>query len=481
MTLSASPRPASKDVQALGRRFKQGYKWDRSGGGHYRILDRNGRFVEHRGRPISVSGNASPGVVRALEEQLVEARVLRGSKTRVTDEAKKTRNEALRKMSAEQAVIRSEQARALRTRLGTLLAHVGGLELPGLPGDLGYVGALVLRDTPSENGKRLKTPDLLSDSARRMLNGAWVEPEYAAVWEMVAARLEHAPDVVGEWYNLVREARGLPSDSVEVRIPKDSEDDWPFRVGLLSLDSLLVDTYQRPVAWPFVRREAARFDPSLVGTIDVAQRSPSQYAILDGQQRSQIVRLVGKGTIWASIYVGLDLASEARFFLHKNRDRKIVHPYYTFRAMLIARDPDALSIDSIVTKHGYTLAIGAPTAERTANIAAIAAVMRAYERKLPDGGDTLDPTLQVLKQSTKGRDRGQESVLIRGVSSMFVENPDLDRDLLTVVLAATGPDLILGRARDHKRNVGGSAEQGVVAVLTIEYAKMYRARSRRKS
>ena len=108
--------------------------------------------------------------------------------------------------------------------------------------------------------------------------------------------------------SLLREARGLPADTVELRLPADAVDEWPFRVELLPLDALLVDdTYQRPVSWLFVRNEAARFDASLVGTIDVAQRSPSQFAILDGQQRSQIVRLVGKRTIWASVRYGTRL------------------------------------------------------------------------------------------------------------------------------------------------------------------------------
>ena len=162
----------------------------------------------------------------------------------------------------------------------------------------------------------------------------------------MADRLDRAPNLVGEWFSLVREARGLPGDTVEFRLPKGAQDDWPFDQKLLPLDVLFADSsYQRPVNWPFVRKESARFDPTLVGAIDVAQRSPSSYAILDGQQRMQMVRMVGKGTVWASVYVGLDLPSEARFFLHKNRDRKSVHPYYTYVARLTARDPDAIDPD----------------------------------------------------------------------------------------------------------------------------------------
>src|SRR5262245_2473755 len=116
---------------------------------------------------------------------------------------------------------------------------------------------------------------------------------------------------------MVRGARGLPLDRVEVRFT-DDDGEWPFRVERLPLAACFADpAYQRPANWSFVRSSAARYDPTLVGTIDVAQRGPGSYAILDGQQRSEIVKLVGKETIWASIYVRLDAASEARFFLHK--------------------------------------------------------------------------------------------------------------------------------------------------------------------
>lgn len=466
-------RPASKELIEFGRNFKQGYRWERSGGGHWRIRDREGKLVEFRGRPITTSGNPSSGVLRALEEQLIEAHVLKGTKVRISDESVKRRIEANRRIVRERTAARQLVANALHERYKRAFEAMGGLDVPGLAADLGHVAAIILREMPSTNGderRAQKTPDLLAMSAFRLLHSAWVEDDYRVIWEALASRLESAPDHVGEWYTLVREARGLPADTVQLRLPKGTEDDWPFRVELLPLDALFVDmAYQRPVAWPFVRREAARFDPSLVGTIDVAQRSPSSFAILDGQQRMQIVRLVGKQTIFASIYVGLDLPSEARFFLHKNRDRKIVHPFYTFRAMMASNDEGALAANAIVERYGYKLTTGAPLSANSTSIAAISAVQTAYGRKLPDGTDTLDPTLSVLSRSTRGRQRGQDSMLIRGVSSALVERPDVDLDVLVDVLAAIGPDLLLGRARDLKRTAHVTGEQAVVTVILMEH------------
>jgi hypothetical protein len=293
----------------------------------------------------------------------------------------------------------------------------------------------------------------------------------------VLDRLERAPDVVGEWFNLIREAKGLPADHVEVKLPKGAQDDWPFDVKLLPLEALFADDqYQRPVNWPFVRKEAARFDPSLVGTIDVAQRGPSQFAILDGQQRREIVRMAGKTSIFASVYVGLDLASEARFFLHKNRDRKSVHPYYTYVARLTARDPEALAVEAIVRKHGYQVAIGAPREGLHDNIAAIAALESAYRRKREDGSDALTPTLATMREGTYGRQLGNSAALIHGLSILYSENGQLEQERMIDVLLWLGPELAVGRARDLHRNSGGSIQQRMADVLRAEYGRKGKGR-----
>ena len=256
--------------------------------------------------------------------------------------------------------------------------------------------------------------------------------------------------------------------------PADAELDWPYTVELLPFDRLLVDWgYQRPVKWTFVRKEASRFDPTLVGTIDVAERHRGeQFAILDGQQRVEICKLVEKTTIWASVYRGLDTASEARFFLKKNKDRNAMHPYYTFNARVTANDPEALEIQRIVKEFGYVLSITAPKMNMYENhIAGIAAVEDSYTRKRPDGSDALTPTLATLKATTLGRTGGQNSVLIRGLAALYQDyGPDqLNDAVVRETLSELGPELVVGRARDAARGSGGSATKALRGVLQSEY------------
>jgi hypothetical protein len=465
--------PASKEVRALSRDFKQGYHWQPTGGGHWRLLDRSGAYVEHEGTVITVGDKPSPGVVRALKDELTEARVLKGTDPRpMNEEVKAKRTATYRALNEARDRRRQEIATERLRRLREVLKPIG-IETPGIAPDLGWVGQVIAR----ESFQRELSHDLVTQNARRVLSGGWTEDRYGEVWDAMLDRLERAPDVVGEWFNLIREAKGLPADHVEVKLPKGAQDDWPFDVKLLPLEALFADDqYQRPVNWPFVRKEAARFDPSLVGTIDVAQRGPSQFAILDGQQRREIVRMAGKTSIFASVYVGLDLASEARFFLHKNRDRKTVHPYYTYVARLTARDPEALAVEAIVRKHGYQVAIGAPREGSHDNIAAIAALESAYRRKREDGSDALTPTLATMREGTYGRQLGNSAALIHGLSILYSENGQLEQERMIDVLLRLGPELAVGRARDLHRNSGGSIQQRMADVLRAEYGRKGKGR-----
>src|SRR4029077_1167046 len=172
----------------------------------------------------------------------------------------------------------------------------------------------------------------------------------------LASELETAgPDYVNHFLTLVRRARGLPESIVVTKPRLTKKDEWPFEVWQLEVDALIVDhDYQRPVSWPFVRRIAQSFDETLVGTIDVAERHADVvYAILDGQLRFEAMKLVGKTTVWASVYKGLSKQAEARFFIHKNRDKKEMHPFYTYRALLAAGDEETVEIEKLVKRLGY--------------------------------------------------------------------------------------------------------------------------------
>lgn len=464
-TPKAPERPSSKELRELGRKMKAGFRWERTGSGHYRVRDRSSNtLVEFRGRPIQVSQEPSPGSLRAIEEQLTEARVLRGTKMRpVTDEGAKRRREAHAQMHAERTARRQAEADALYGRMEKIIGMLGGHER-GAIADIG-AAARQLSDFQTRF-----TPDLLTSSLYRIANKGWVEPRYQEVWTTLADHLEASDEPVEELFRLMRIGKGLP-EHVQIAPgikPTGENAEWPYRVELLPLDRLLVDhTYQRPVDWPWVRKTASTYDDTLVGTIDVAERRPgAAYAVMDGQGRFEVLKMVGKTTVHASIYTGLDVESEARFFLHKNQDRKAVHPYHIYKAKLTARTPETLTINQIVESFGYVMSI--TSASKLDNkISAISGVEEAYRRKSETRDECLSPTLALLKETTFERKQGQAAMLIKGTARFFqvFSDEQIDRVRLAEVYRERGAEWLLGRSREETSSNGAQLRAFVFVIV----------------
>jgi hypothetical protein len=464
-------------LRDLRRRFRPGFELERTGGGHYRVKDAEGRFVQYQGKNLTLTGTGRTPELAAMETALKSAGVLKDPGERrpptFTDAAREAARVRLREATRVRQANRAKEAKKLRDRLDAVLKPMGGLDVEGRATDLAKIAAHEFAgELPQGRGGRHVTPDLLYMSAKRVIDGGWVETRYQDVWNRLAEQLEKAVEPVGEWYSLVRAARGLPDDVVDVKKP--AKGDWPFTVELIPVQYLIVDhAYQRPVPWDFVRKLAATYDESLVGTIDVARRAPSRFAILDGQLRYEATKLVGKNTVWASVYAGLDLQSEARFFLHKNKDRKAIHPYYTFRARVASGDPDAVETERIVNECGYHISLSAVKADSPTEtvIQAVAAVEEGYKRKRPDGTPALVPALQTMRATTRGRPQGNSALLIRGLSMVFesADNGVVDPKMMQEVMLELGPELILGRARDLSRSSGGNMAYSVAKVITAAY------------
>jgi Family of unknown function (DUF6551) len=241
---------------------------------------------------------------------------------------------------------------------------------------------------------------------------------------------------------------------------KRAHAEWPFEVGLVPLRVLVVDdTYQRPPHHEFILREAARFDPTLVGTIDLSVRKNGSYAILDGQQRYLIMMQVGKTACYASIYTGMSVRDEAGFFFKKNKDRNAMKPYYSFRARRVAGDQQAADIVKLVEAEGFTLG---PASNDEDVIGAVNAVETVYEYTSEAREQCLSNTLYTIREAFKGRRECFHSSLMLGIGRFWQAYADdeVHFDRLVQGLQEHGPTGLLGLARDAvavaPRGMGGS-------------------------
>lgn len=262
--------------------------------------------------------------------------------------------------------------------------------------------------------------------------------------------LRESPDPRARFFESLREASGL------LGVPIESETGWPFRVELVSMEALFADdTYQRPLDDNFIRKTVLAYEEPLVGVIDVADVGNGRYAIMDGRQRHGASALVGKAAMWAAIYENLTIADQARFFHHKNRDRKNVHPYYHFRARAVAGDPDANAINKIVKRHGYQL--GIPALQDDV-ITAIRAVEEVFGYSSDHRDNALDPTLERIHKLWFGVKGGKDGVIIRGFGRFFAAYGDdeIQWQHLEDALAAVGPMILQGRAKELTRHISTS-------------------------
>ena len=463
----------SPELNELIREFKQGYTLERTGGGHYRVRDPQGNYVEHNGKVLSLTGTAHGGrAINNIEAQLKAANVLKGTERRpqrqATPEERERRAEAKRAAATERTRRQTERNNQLRKRLTPLLAPLGTTEQRGFQSDLAHVAVTVAREQ-----KKTHTHDLLASSIQRLLNGDNISDPYIEIWDGLAEKLEQTDDLQGTFFEMLRDAKGLPQQVVPSKDRRGSLDeaDWPFEMRLLEIAALFADNaYQRPPVWPFIRRGAASFDERLVGAIDVAQRGRgATFAILDGQQRFEMMKLVGKQTVWAAVYQGFDLQEEARFFLHKNKDKKAIHPYWTYRAQLTSGDEETAEITRLVESFGYRIWMTSATNHEEQNISAISALEQAFRRKTPSGETTLRPLLQVLKNSTFGRTSGQNTNMISGLSLFFryYSDEEVDHKHLQERIAERGVPWLIGAARET--GFGNSLGGALTTVIVNEY------------
>jgi hypothetical protein len=454
-------------MEELHRRFKQGYRVEQARrGGHFKVLDPNGEPVRVNGRPIVMAGSPSdPNAAKAAERELARAGVLQegpARKPRTSNGAgpeARTRHDAAKKAIATRQRARAQEAKALHDQLATLLVTVGGFDQYGNLSDLADIGSLIAR----ENGDPMLTPDMLKHSIGRVKNMAPVEERAEKVWLELIDRLKNADKPSSEYFSLLRKARNIPEpDQLLPQQLQMPSGEWPFSVQLVPLEKLFIDhSYQRPQQWAFIRGGAQAFDSTLVGAIDVSDRG-GRFAIMDGQQRFEMMRLIGKGTCWAAVYVGLDTQTESWFFIHKNKDRKNILPMHIFKAKITANDPDAVEISKTVSRNGYVLSLAAAGGENSEkNIASVAALEKAYEL------ETLDPTLKTMHATTLGLRQGNSAQIIGGIALLYSDFPHLDKDVLAKAITARNPEWLLAKSAELAKTGGGSTRSRQMRVVLM--------------
>lgn len=462
--------PASPAVRELLRDLREGLDLEPAGGSHYRVIDKEtGEPLRVDGKPVMVPSTPkrSGHAFENMRQNLIKAGALKPQNGSAPKRAKRrkprpmTEEEAQLRMERMQATKSGEDrviaTKALRDRLEPLLLKAGGIERVK-PADMARIAA---RAYEIRTGQVWALDSALTSVGYLLSGRALAHGEIERLGAL-ADHLEHARDPRAEWFSLLREVLGLDTETLPGR-------NWPYKMKLVNLDQLFADySYQRPIQEQFVRDLVLRFDERLVGVLNASSRNDGSYALIDGLQRRTAMERAGKTAAWCAVHEGLSVEQEAALFYHHNRDRKPVHPYYDYRARLVAGDPVISDIDRIVRASGFVVASqtqGKRPGERERHLAAIRSLEDIYGLSSEVREEALSPTLSVIFRNWLGRPYATEATLMRGLGRFFATFGDgeIQWEPWEARLDQIGPRAVIRRAGDLGRSSRG---HNVALVLT---------------
>lgn len=127
---------------------------------------------------------------------------------------------------------------------------------------------------------------------------------------------------------------------------------------ILNVDLLKVDhSYQRPADPYHIANMATNFDWKRLFRIAVNKRPDGSYFILDGQQRTEALKLMGGDCdIDCVLYHLNTVEEEAGLYYHLNWDRKNTSAFDRWRARLALGDADVVRIQDDLDRYNLKLA-----------------------------------------------------------------------------------------------------------------------------
>jgi hypothetical protein len=246
----------------------------------------------------------------------------------------------------------------------------------------------------------------------------------------------------------------------------------PYRFAVVPLKHMMVDVYQRPLT-SFVDKIERDFDPALVGTLAVSERSKTRYALIDGQTRAEGMKRVGLQEAPCIVYEHLTPQQEAALFAKFQTQRRGMTSASRFNAQVIAGEEQAVAINEVVEGLGYVVAHNSSEPGALRAVAALEYVYqgamdpRAKSRK--KNPELLAQTMEVIKEAwPKLPDTAKSAVMIRGLGWFLARDENVDTDRLAQRLAKTTPSELAKRAEALREGRGMSGNSPAYMAEAIE-------------
>lgn len=255
---------------------------------------------------------------------------------------------------------------------------------------------------------------------------------------------------------------------------------WPYRFEVLAIKHLFIAEYQRPLT-SFVEEIEKDYNPALVGTLCVSERSKTRFAVIDGQTRAEGMRRHGETHAPCLVYFDLQPEDEAALFALFQTKRRGMSSGSRFMAQVYAKDPHAVEINEVVQGLGFEISCNSAAPNAIAAVAALEYVYhgarvgkKARETRNPE---LLAKVLETIKTAWPTLpDTAKHMTMIRGLGYYLVnEGRTADLDKLAIRLGKVTPTALAKRAQSLREGEASLQNSPAFMARAIE-AQYHRPR-----
>jgi hypothetical protein len=201
----------------------------------------------------------------------------------------------------------------------------------------------------------------------------------------------------------------------------------------------------------------------------LAGSEPPQYAVIDGQHRLRAAEAHGGiDELPCVVIPERETEAQAGNFVAINSRRVSLHPLQRYKAAVVAGDPDAVALASILEMSRVVMAAHAfPNSETpprvTQAVGTLLKMMQDFSEKQIVWALTIIP-------EAYGDENGMlRASLIRALAWYIKSRPDTDRERMVSALRDIDVEQLEKDARAYRAIEGGTMKDAIIRVLEKKY------------
>lgn len=238
----------------------------------------------------------------------------------------------------------------------------------------------------------------------------------------------------------------------------------------LRFDQLVVDhSVQRVLNEAKAAKIGENYKPEAVGVLVVSHREDDSYHVMDGQTRRAGAMYAGhaEDLVDCQVYEDLTRSEEAAMFRLLN-DRNSVGPIDKFLVRTVEREPVAVDICSVLTRHGWMVS----HARNNGKVQAVGALEAVYKQAEKIDRDhamvTLRTTVDMITNAYGHDPDGMRAEIIQGLGAIVAAHrteADLPKLMRAMSQYEGGPLALIGRCKGLREMRGGRIADNMADVM----------------